>query len=144
MRILDELDQVLETIDESKGRLVKDRLLVCCHEAVEAVEEQGHWKTVAEYPNGGKDVEWIVDVPGVKAQEAWDEYEDILRFVLFTEKELAAKRIQERKQKLFDTDHHILKIAEGTATLAEMAEVIASRVQWRKEIKELETAVEKL
>lgn len=43
------------------------------HEAVAGVPEQGHYETVAEYPNGGRDVEWIVDVPGVEAQDAYDE-----------------------------------------------------------------------
>lgn len=141
MRIFDENDNLLDTYDETKGYLKKDRLFVCHHEAVEAVEEQGHWETVAEYPNGGKDAVWVVDVPGGKAKEAWDEYEDILRFVAFSAEELAAHKIQELKQKLLSTDGHILKIVEGAATLAEMAEVIALRAQWRKEISQLEQTV---
>ena len=142
MRIFDENDNLLDTYDETKGYLKKDRLFVCHHEAVEAVEEQGHWETVAEYPNGGKDAVWVVDVPGGKAKEAWDEYEDILRFVAFPAKELATRKIQELKQKLADTDYNILKVVEGAATLAEMAEVIAQRAEWRLEINNLEKELE--
>ena len=142
MRIFDELNNLLESFDETKGYLKKDSLFVCHHEAAEAVEEQGHWETIAEYPNGGKDVEWIVDVPGVEGKEAWDEYEDIFRFIPFDAKELADRRIQDLKQKLFDTDYNILKIVEGATTLAEMAEVIAQRAKWRKEINDLERELE--
>ena len=138
MRIFDELDNLLETFDETKGYLKNDSLFIRHHEAVEAVEEQGHWETIAEYPNGGKDVDWIVDVPAVEAKEAWDEYEDILRFVPFSAKELAELRIAELKANLFDTDYNILKIVEGASTISEMAGVIKQRAAWRKEINELE------
>lgn len=138
MRIFDEFDNLIESYDETKGYLKNDSLFVCHHEAIEAVEEQGHWETLKEYPNGGKDVDWVIDVPGVEPKEAWDEYEDILRFVPFSKKELAENKILELKQKLFDTDYNILKVVEGAATLTEMAEVITKRAQWRKEINELE------
>ena len=45
----------------------------------------------------GTDVKWIVDVPEVKVHEAYDEYEDIQRYKLYTEEELA--QIQEEKEK---------------------------------------------
>jgi hypothetical protein len=138
MRIFDEFDNLLESFDAAKGYLKNDRLFVCHHDAVSAVEEQGHWETIAEYPNGGKDVEWIVDVPAVEEKEAWDEYENILRFVAFSSKELAENRILELKQKLADTDYNILKIVEGAATIDEKADIIAQRALWRKEINELE------
>ena len=138
MRIFDELDNLLKTFDETKGYLKNDSLFIRHHEAVEAVEEQGHWETIAEYPNGGKDVDWIVDVPAVAAKEAWDEYEDILRFVPFSAKELAERRVAELKGKLFDTDYKILKIVEGASTISEMTDVIKQRAAWRKEINELE------
>jgi hypothetical protein len=138
MRIFDEHNNLLENYDNTKGYLKNDRLFVCHHDAVSAVEEQGHWETIAEYPNGGKDVEWIVDVPAVEAKEAWDEYENILRFVAFSSKELAENRILELKQKLADTDYNILKIVEGAATIDEKADIIAQRASWRKEINELE------
>ena len=111
---------------------------MCRHEAVDAIADQGHWETVMEYPNGGKDVAWIVDVPGVEAKPAWEEYEDILRFVLFSPEQLAKNEITQLKQKLFATDYKILKIVEGAATLGEMAETILERAQWRMRINELE------
>lgn len=89
MRILDENNVEIMEPDSGLGHLVEDRIFVAHHEAIEAVEEQGHWVVIAEYPNGGKDVDWIVDVPAVEAAEAWDEYENILRFVPYTEEELA-------------------------------------------------------
>lgn len=89
MRIFDKANTELTTIDESKGLLVPDRIFITHHEAIEAVTEEGHWVTIKEYPNGGKDVEWVVDVPAVEAVDAWDEYEDIYRYVEFTQEELA-------------------------------------------------------
>jgi len=89
MRIFDVNDIEIESPDMEKGYLVEDSLFIAHHEAIEAVDEQGHWETVAEYPNGGKDVEWIIDVAGVEAKEAWDEYEDILRYIEYTPEELA-------------------------------------------------------
>ena len=138
MRIIDENGVEVSTHDPEKGHLVQKKIFIKRHEAVEAVAERGHFETVKVYPNGGKDVEWVVDVPGVEAQPAWDEYETVLQFTPYTSKELAARRINELKQNLQDTDYHILKIVEGATTLKECAEVIAKRVAWRKEIKELE------
>ena len=43
------------------------------HDAVVGRQEQGHYETVAEYPNGGKDVRWVIDVPSVTASDAYDE-----------------------------------------------------------------------
>ena len=141
MRIFDINDIEIFEPDLTKGQLKKDHIFIAHHDVVEGVEEQGHYATIAEYPNGGKDVEWIIDVPGVQAADAWDEYEDILRFVPFTDSELAINRIEELKQKLQDTDFHILKIVEGAKTLADCEEIIAKRASWRKEINELEKTV---
>ena len=144
MKIFDKNDVELHEHDESKGYLVEDRRLVAHHEAVEVVEEQGHWETIAEYPNGGKDVDWIVDVPAVEAKEAWDEYEPILRFVEYTEQEIASRAIEDLKCKLRDTDYVVLKIAEGAATKEDYAETIKQRAAWRKEINDLEKVVDEV
>lgn len=141
MRILDENNIEIENPDFTKGYLKEDSLFVRHHEAVEAVEEVGHWVTLREYPNGGKDVDWVVDIPAVEAKEAYDEYEEIHRFIPYTEKELATHRIGELKQFLQETDYNILKIVEGAMTIQDCAEVIAKRASWRKEINELEVIV---
>jgi len=111
-------------------------------DAVEGVEEQGHYKVIAEYPNGGKDVEWVVDVPGVEAVEEQDYDEDILIYVPYTEEELAVKnaekRINELKGLLSSTDYKAIKFAEGELTEEEYAETRTLRRSYRAEINELE------
>ena len=143
MRILDELDNELNTneLDFSKGYLKEEKIFIKHHDAISAVEEQGHYETIREYPNGGRDVEWIIDVPEVEAKEAYDEYEDIRRFVKFTQKELNSFKIEELKQKLNETDYCVLKIAEGSATYDDYSKIIAKRREWRKEINNLEESI---
>ena len=89
MDMYDEQGNPVTDYDPAKGRLEMQKR-IHHHEAVEAVEEQGHWETIAEYPEtGGKDVQWVVDVPGVEAQEAWDEEETYWLYIPYTEEELA-------------------------------------------------------
>ena len=89
MDMYDEQGNPVTDFDPAKGRLEMQKR-IHHHEAVEAVEEQGHWETVAEYPEtGGKDVQWVVDVPGVEAREAWDEEETYWLYIPYTEEELA-------------------------------------------------------
>lgn len=97
MRILNENNIEIQNPDLDKGYLKEDSLFVMHHEAIEAVEEQGHWETIAEYPNGGKDIEWKIDVEGKEAKDAWDEYEEIYRYVLYTPEELA--KIEEERNR---------------------------------------------
>lgn len=99
MKILDENNVELPSPDLSKGRLVEERLFISHHPAVEATAEQWHYEMIAEYPNGGKDVAKVVDVPGVAAKDAWDEYETIQRYIPYTEEELAAQAEATNKEK---------------------------------------------
>lgn len=82
-----EKTSILESYDLTKGYLINDKLERVIP-AVNAVEEKGHYKTIKEYPNGGKDVEWVVDIPGVKGVEEHVEYEDIKVFIPYEPKEL--------------------------------------------------------
>lgn len=87
--IYDQDGNPIKDYDPAKG-WITEQTRTHHHEAVEAVEEQGHWETVAEYPEtGGKDVQWVADVPGVEAREAWDEEEVYLLYTPYTEEELA-------------------------------------------------------
>lgn len=67
------------------------------HEAVEGVQEIWHYETIAEYPNGGKDVQKVVDIPGVEAKAAWDEDIPIHIYIPYTQEEL--NRIEEERNK---------------------------------------------
>ena len=90
MRILDENNVEITAPDLTLGHLVEEEVFVAHHLAVEEVPEQWHYETIQEYPGGGRDVVKVVDVPGVEAKTAWDEYETIKRYVPYTEEELAA------------------------------------------------------
>lgn len=97
MRIFNEEKTIeLITPDLSRGYLRSDKLFIARHDAIEAVEEKGHYETIKKYENGGEDVAWVVDVPAVEAQDAWDEYEAIQVYVPYTESEL--KERTERKE----------------------------------------------
>lgn len=72
MEIYNENMQPIESPDLSKGWLEAKKRTVE-HEAIIGVKEVGHHEVIAKYANGGKDVVWVVDVPGVEAKEAWTE-----------------------------------------------------------------------
>ena len=90
MRILDLNGMELENPDLSMGYLMKEEILISHHEAVEAVAEQWHYETAAVYENGGRDVKKVIDIPGVEAKDAWDEYDTVQRYIPYTDEELEA------------------------------------------------------
>ena len=110
MKILDETGAVVENPDLTLGYLATSTEEIT-HPAVEGVEEQWHWETVTEYPNGGRDVQKIVDRPGIQAQEEWVEQVPIQRYIRYTAEELAAQEEARKKQEAKD------KLPETVAAL---------------------------
>ena len=110
MKILDETGAVVENPDLTLGYLVDDTEPVE-HPAVEGVEEVSHYETVAEYSNGGRDVQKVIDVPGVPAQAAWTEQVPIQKYIRYTAEELAAQEEARKKQEAKD------KLPETVAAL---------------------------
>lgn len=96
IEIYNEAMEPIENPDLSLG-YITDSTRTVHHDAVEGVEEQFHYETVAEYENGGKDVEKVIDVPSVEAQPAWDEEIPIQIYHLYTQEEL--DRMEEEKNK---------------------------------------------
>lgn len=92
--------EILNNPDLTKGYLVDDKILLVHHPAIEEVLEQSHVEIIAEYPNGGKDVMEVIDVPYSSAKEAWDEYEDIKAYIPYTAEQ----------QKEADTKKYELKV----------------------------------
>lgn len=72
------------------------------HDAVEGVTEVCHYETVAEYPNGGKDIRKVVDVPGVEAQAEWDEEIPIQIYMPYTQEELDRMKAERNKPAMED------------------------------------------
>lgn len=95
------------------------------HEAVEGVTEVWHYEIVAEYPNGGKDVRKVVDVPGVEAQAAWDEEIPIQIYVPYTQEELDRMEAERNRT---TTEERVAQLEAQNETLLEclleMSEIV--------------------
>lgn len=137
-----EKTQILETYDLEKGHLEQDFLDV---PEVQAVEEQGHYETIREYENGGKDVKWVVEVEGVEYQPAHQE--EILVYIPYTQAELI--RMQNENElnsllnNLYDTDYIANKLIEAETEQEreqirqQYAEMLAQRKVWRQQASDL-------
>ena len=128
MKILDETGAVVENPDLTLGYLTTSTEEVT-HPAVEGVEEVNHYETVAEYPNGGRDVRKVIDVPGVPAQAARTEQVPVQRYNRYTAEELAAqeqaKKDAEEREKLPKTVKALQKENEMLKQcLLEMSEIV--------------------
>ena len=128
MKIIDETGAVIENPDLTLGYLTDDTEEIT-HPAVEGVEELFHYETVAEYPNGGKDVRKVIDRPGVQAQEEWVEKVPIQKYIRYTAEELAAQEEERKKaearEKLPETVAALQKENEMLKQcLLEMSEIV--------------------
>lgn len=93
----------------------------------EADEKAEEYSNVAEWCNKGQ--EYHIEEQG--------EYYAVVKNPEPTEEDIKQARINELKQLLSDTDYVVIKIAEGSATKKEYADVIEQRKAWREEIREL-------
>lgn len=120
MKIIDSNGVEIANPDLTKGYL-KHETQTVHHDAVEAVEEASHYETIAEYPNGGKDVRKVVDVPGVAPQDAYDEEVEVQRYVLYTAEELAeqaaAREKAEQQAKLPNTETRLAALESAMRDL---------------------------
>ena len=98
MKIIDDKTGLeIQNPDLTQGWL-HDETEAVEHPAQEGVPELSHYETVAEYPNGGKDVRKVIDREGVPAQGAWTEQVPIQRYILYTAEELAEQEAERKKQ----------------------------------------------
>lgn len=115
MEIYNKQMELIEKPDLEMGWL-EDSFRTVHHPATEAVPEVWHYEVIAEYPNGGKDVRKVIDVPGVEAQDAWDEEIPIQIYVPYTHEEL--DRMEEEKNNP-TRDERIAALEEENAVLLE-------------------------
>ena len=124
MKIIDSNGVEIASPDLTLGYL-KQETQIIHHDAVAGVEEVSHYETIAEYPNGGKDVRKVVDVPGVAAKEAYDEEVEVQRYVLYTAEELAE---QEKARKEAEEKAQLPTAEERLAALeAAMLDLLAAQ-----------------
>lgn len=128
MKIIDENGAALENPDLTLGWL-RDETEAVEHPAQAGVPELSHYETVAEYPNGGKDVRKIIDREGVPARDAWTEQVPIQRYILYTAEELTAQEEERKKaearEKLPETVVALQKENEMLKQcLLEMSEIV--------------------
>lgn len=140
MIIFDANGNVLEDPDLDVG-YVEPETLDVTHTWVVDTPEEGHYEVIAEYPNGGKDIEWQIDTPEEGHWETRDQngaivehfdgfipddlpkeeqHSDIWQFLRYTpypEDELAQmqknSQIAEKKAELAQTDYVVIKMAES-------------------------------
>ena len=136
MKIIDSNGNPIETPDLTKGYL-KPETQTIHHDAVAGVEEVSHYETEtlsdgtpaiyydADGREKGRDVRKVVDVPGVVAQNAYDEEVEVQRYVLYTAEELAA---QEKARKDAEEKAQLPTAEERLAALeAAMLDLLAAR-----------------
>lgn len=134
--------QVLEydNIDFNAGYLV-DMEDVIHHDAIEGKAEKGHYQTIAEYENGGKDVVWVVDEEAIEPQEAYDEIIQYQIYIPYSKEYMEHKEViaqyKDTLNKLAKSDHKLLKYLEGYYTDEEYEPIKQIREGYRKAIREL-------
>lgn len=125
MRILDKDNNEITSPDFKKGYLKAETIVVKHHEAVEAKQGKSHIEVVKEYGNGGKDVITVWDEKPAEAKAAYDETEEIQRYILYSAEELAkiAKEKEERENKeaklnsLYNADMTFSDVVDAVAGL---------------------------
>lgn len=122
VEIYNENMELIENPDLSLGYL-KQSTRTVHHEAVEGVEERWHYETIREYPNGGRDIEKVIDVAGVPAQEAWDEEIPIQIYIPYTQEELDAMEEARNKPTM---EERLAALESENAQLKEALDLLLS------------------
>lgn len=106
----------LTVYDLEQGKLIPDKLFIAHHPEQAEIPAVKH-REVKRFPNGGASAEWVIDVPAVPAKPAWDEYEDIMVYVPFTEAELEVKRANEIKVRLAELSEDFVQVWAGAVII---------------------------
>ena len=122
MEIYNERMERIENPDLSLGTLNPGKRTVH-HAAVAGVAEVWHYETVAEYPNGGRDIRKVIDVPGVAARGAWDEEIAIQIYTPYTAEELARMEAERNKP---TTEERLAALEEENRQLKEALDLLLS------------------
>lgn len=127
MRTVDENGVDIESPNLNLGHLVSDKILIAHHPAQQErkrIVRLDIDNPTQTFPNGGKIVSEILEQEYSPAVEAWDEYEDIMRYVLYTTDELAVIA-EDKKRKEEERKRAEEEAAEAARKAAEREEFLS-------------------
>lgn len=114
----------LNVYDLEKGYLVDDKLFICHHESKEEIKEVFHYETTAVYPNGGKTVNKVIDIPYQPNIDAYDEYEEIKIYIPYSIEEL----LEIEKNKLREWREQYFRVIDRACWYDTLTDVEKSQV----------------
>ena len=123
MRILDENNNEVTNVDLEKGYLRTETIVTKHHDAVEARPGKSHIEVVKEYSNGGKDVITVWDEKPTEAKPAYDETEDIQRYIPYSSEELT--KIAKEKEEAENMKTKLNSLYSADMTFADVVDAIA-------------------
>lgn len=123
MRILDKDNNEITSPDLEKGHLKAETIVIKHHDAVGAKQGKSHIEVVKEYGNGGKDVITVWDEKPTEAKEAWDETEEINRYILYSSDELA--KIEKTKEETEAKEVKLNSLYSADMTFSDVVDAVA-------------------
>ena len=123
MRILDKDNNEVTSPALEKGYLKDETIVIKHHEAVEAKQGKSHIEVVKEYDNGGKDVITVWDEKPAEAKEAWDETEEIQRYIPYTADEL--EKIAKEKEEAENKETKLNSLYTSDMTFSDVVDAVA-------------------
>ena len=123
MRILDVNDKEIKNPDIEKGYLKAETIVIKHHDAVEATPGKSHIEVVKEYDNGGKDVITVWDEKPTEAKEAWDETEEIQRYIPYSADEL--EKIAKAKEEAENKEAKLNALYDADMTFSDVVDAVA-------------------
>lgn len=123
MRILDKDNNEITSPDFEKGYLKNETIVIKHHEAVEAKHGKSHIEVVKEYDNGGKDVITVWDEKPTEAKAAYDETEEIQRYILYSADELA--KIAKEKEETEAKETKLNSLYNADMTFSDVVDAVA-------------------
>ena len=144
---LEDKKTIIENPDLTKGRIIDDTREITIEE-IPFIKEEGHYITIKEYDNGGKDIEWVVDKPAQSYVPSRVEEEEIKVYKIYSKEELIEvakgkirKEILKYKKLLIETDFYTMKFLEGALEEEEFNKRKIERAGYRLRINQLESEI---
>lgn len=123
-----------KSVDLEKGHLIHRKHLIAHHPAIEASEAITHKDYIEFIVSGGIEIIDVIDKEAIEGKDAYDEYEDCLQYIPYSERDFAEIEYKKLLQYLSDTDYVVFKVVEGVSTKDDYRDVFDKRKEAREQI----------